>query len=60
MIRMGAKNPNFSRDPNVPGGGGDDDGKKNASHKVLIICLVVTALVLATFGLLYFFIRRNK
>lgn len=58
---MGAKNPNYEKNPDVPGGGGDDDGPtKKSSHKVLWVCLGLGALILATFGLLFFFIKRKQ
>ena len=57
---MGLKNPDFKKNPDVPGGGGDDGPAKSTSHKVLWICLGLGALLLATLGMVYFFLKKKQ
>merc|ERR1719183_2189524 len=44
-IKMGLKNPNYKKNPNVPGGGGDDDKPinkpKGAKVTVIILAIVI-------------------
>lgn len=55
---MGLKNPNYQKNPIVPGGGGDD-GKHPKGVEITVIIISIV-LVIALVGVLHTCIKKKK
>lgn len=51
MLRMGEKNPNYQKKPDVPGGG-PDDKPKNIHKTEIVVIILATIMVIATLWVL--------